>query len=122
MEKPGEYLGLLAVVLFSGAVVVLIVLLNRWLGPKHKTTPVKAEPFECGMTPFQSPAKPFPVKFYLLAMLFILIDVEIVWLFPWAVVLKVLKWPGIAAMFSFLLVLILGFIYAWKKGALEWER
>ena len=125
MERSSEYLGLLVTFLLAVGIAGLIIFLNGLLGPKNKSSGVKSEPFECGVAPAdlgrnQPPG--FSVKFYLIAMFFILFDVEIVWLFPWAVILKDLRWPGIIEMFSFIAVLLLGFIYAWKKGALEWEK
>ena len=96
--------------------------LNAILGPKNKQNAVKSEPFECGLPALSSPTGQFSVKFYLIAMLFILFDVEVVWFFPWAVILRSLGWAGILEMFSFVAVLALGFVYAWKKGALEWEK
>ena len=99
-----------------------MLLLNKWLGPKGHASAVKSEPFECGVEPVCGPPPRFSVKFYLIAMLFILFDVEIVWLFPWAVSLRELKVPGLIEMFAFIAVLALGFVYAWKKGALEWEK
>ena len=122
MEQRSEYIGLLVTFLFAGAVASLIIFLNGLLGPKNKSNPAKAEPFECGVEPFGQPSGQFSVKFYLMAMFFILFDVEIVWFFPWAVLLKSLGWPGLVAMFPFLFVLLLGFIYAWKKGALQWQK
>ena len=121
MELAGEYLGLLITFLLACVIAGLMYFLNAILGPKNKGSLVKSEPFECGVERFGEPIGHFPVKFYLIAMLFILFDVEIVWLFPWAVNLRVLGWPGIAEMFAFVAVLVLGFTYAWKKGALEWE-
>ena len=122
MEKISEYIGLLVTFLLAAGIAGLMLLLNALLGPKNKMTAVKAEPFECGLEPMSSPTGHFPVKFYLIAMFFILFDVEIVWFFPWAVILRQLRWTGIAEMFSFVFLLVLGFVYAWKKGALEWER
>ena len=122
MEHSGEYIGLLAVFVISAAVVALMTALNAVLGPKRPQSEVKKQPFECGVTPFDVDVSRRPVKFYLIAMLFILFDVEIVWFFPWAVVLRELKWAGLWGMFFFMGVLLVGFIYAWKKGALEWER
>lgn len=118
-------MGLLVTFLMAVGIAGLIIFLNRLLGPKNKSSDVKSEPFECGVSAVDSgrnqPAG-FSMKFYLIAMLFILFDVEIVWFFPWAVILRELKWVGIIEMFSFIAVLALGFVYAWKKGALEWER
>ena len=122
MEQPSEYIGLLVAFIISVSIAGLIIFLNQLLGPKNKGSFTKSEPFECGQDPIVQPKGRFSVKFYLIAMFFILFDVEIVWFFPWAVVLKELKWVGIAEMFSFIFVLGLGFIYAWKKGALEWEK
>ncbi len=122
MENRSEYLGLLVTFLLAGGIASLILILNALLGPKGKSNPAKQEPFECGKDPLTVPSGQFSVKFYLFAMLFILFDVEIVWFFPWAVILRDLGWIGIIEMFSFIGVLGLGFVYAWKKGALEWEK
>ena len=122
MERSSEYIGLLVVFIVASGIAGIIILLNGLLGPKNKMTQVKGEPFECGMDPIGIPSGHFSVKFYLIAMLFILFDVEIVWFFPWAVILRSLGWTGIIEMFAFVFVLGLGFIYAWKKGALEWEK
>lgn len=81
----------------------------------------KDSPYECGFEPFSDARLPFDVKFYLVAILFIIFDLETAFLFPWAVVLHKLGWFGIAAMGLFLGLLIIGFIYEWKRGALEWE-
>lgn len=115
-----EYLGILIVFAMAAAVAGGFLVLTSILGPK-KPSPTKAEPFECGEPPFMRPGGRFPVKFYLLAMLFILFDIELVFLFPWAVVFRQLGWVGYFEMLLFLGVVILGFIYAWCKGALEWE-
>jgi NADH-quinone oxidoreductase subunit A len=120
-QSSGEYLGLLLVFLASLGVAGGMLLVHRILGPSRPTE-AKAQPFECGVQPFQLPHGGVSVKFYLIAMLFILFDVEIVWLFPWAVALRELGWPGIGLMFLFVGVLVAGFVYAWKKGALEWQR
>ena len=122
MEQTSEYLGLLVTFLLACVIAGLILFLNALLGPKNKGSLVKSEPFECGLPPASAATGHFSVKFYLIAMFFILFDVEIVWFFPWALILRELKWPGIAEMFAFVFVLVLGFAYAWKKGALEWER
>ncbi len=120
--SANEYLGVFVTFVFAAGIAGLIIFLNGMLGPKNKSTPAKREPFECGVKPFAIPTGHFSVKFYLIAMLFILFDVEIVWFFPWSVILRSLGWAGIAEMFSFIFVLVLGFIYAWKKGALEWQK
>ncbi len=122
MERSSEYIGLLITFLIAGGLALTIIFLNSILGPKNKMTPAKGEPFECGKDPIAISTGHFSMKFYLIAMFFILFDVEIVWLFPWAVILRSLGWPGIFEMFTFIFVLALGFAYAWKKGALEWEK
>jgi NADH-quinone oxidoreductase subunit A len=122
MERHTEYLAILVTFLISAGVAGLILLLNSLLGPKGKGSAVKSEPFECGFDMISRPEGRFSVKFYLIAMLFILFDVEVVWFFPWAVILRELKWVGLAEMFCFVFVLVLGLAYAWKKGALEWEK
>lgn len=121
MEQPFEYIGLLVTFVLAVTIAGLILFLNKLLGPKHPQSASKLEPFECGVAPSQTP-KQFSVKFYLLAMFFILFDVEVVWLFPWAVILRELGVAGLVEMFSFIAVLVLGFVYALRKGALEWEK
>ncbi len=105
MEAPSEYLGLLVTFLMAAGIASLIIFLNGLLGPKNKMTAIKGEPFECGKDPIAISTGHFSVKFYLVAMFFILFDVEIVWLFPWAVILRSLGWPGIIEMLSFVFVL-----------------
>ena len=122
MEKISEYIGLLVAFVMAVGIAGAILFLNKILGPKNKGSAVKSQPFECGLPPLSKPTGHFSVKFYLVAMLFILFDVEIVWFFPWAVILRRLGWTGIFEMFSFVAILALGYVYAWKKGALEWEK
>ena len=122
MEKASEYIGLFVCFILASGIAGAILFLNALLGPKNKQSASKSEPFECGLPPLSSPTGKFSVKFYLMAMLFILFDVEIVWFFPWAVILRSLGWAGIVEMFLFVAVLFLGFVYAWKKGALEWQK
>ena len=115
-----EYIGILIVFLLAAAIAGGFILLTSVLGPK-KPSAAKQEPFECGQAPITRPGGRFPVKFYLIAMLFILFDIELVFLFPWAVVFRQLGLMGYLEMLLFLGVVVLGFVYAWKKGALEWE-
>jgi len=116
-----EYIGLLLLALLSGLVATGMVVANRFLGPRRPHS-VKAQPFECGMEPLALPAGRLPVHFYVIAMLFVVFDVELVFLFPWAVVLRELGWFGLIEMGLFLGIVVAAFVYAWKKGALEWER
>ena len=112
--------GVLIFFLFSLGAAGLFILLATLLGPK-RPNPAKAEPFECGEKPFSLPEGRLSVRFYLVAMLFVLFDVELVFFFPWAVVYRRLGVFGFLEMMVFLFLLVLGFLYAWKKGALEFR-
>lgn len=90
------------------------------IGP-HKPDPAKNSPYECGFEAFEDSRLKFDVRFYLVAILFIIFDLEIAFLFPWAVALDDVGVFGLLAMAVFLLILVIGFVYEWKKGALEWE-
>jgi NADH-quinone oxidoreductase subunit A len=95
------------------------------LGPGRKNSQ-KLEPYESGIIPFQDARRPFPIKYYLVAMLFILFDIEVVFMYPWAGVLRPLRdqygvWITLVPMGIFLLILIIGLVYEWFKGALDWE-
>ena len=90
------------------------------LAPSNPT-PEKLEPYECGIVPLQEPVQRFPVKFYLVAMLFVIFDIEIVFLFAWAVRFEQLGWYGIAAVGIFTLLLVETLVYVWKRGALDWN-
>jgi NADH-quinone oxidoreductase subunit A len=107
---------------FALAAIVALVLVSagRLLGPRNRTA-TKLTTFECGNEPSGSAWGRFSVKFYLTAILFIVFDVEVVFLYPWAVVFRQLGWPGFSAMAIFLLVAALGLLYEWRKGALEWD-
>jgi len=104
----------------SGLVVGLLLFLSGWLGPK-KDNPVKGEAFECGNIPITGAANRFSVKFYTIAILFVLFDIEIIFLFPWSVVFQSLGWAGLISMSFFMMILVLGLAYAWKRGALQWD-
>ncbi|GBE25810.1 NAD(P)H-quinone oxidoreductase subunit 3 [bacterium BMS3Bbin02] len=90
------------------------------VAPNHPT-PEKLAPYECGIVPLQEPAQRFPVKFYLVAMLFVIFDVEMIFLFAWAVRFETLGWTGIAAIGIFVVMLIETLVYVWKRGALDWN-
>ena len=104
----------------SGAFVVLPMAISRLTGT-HKPTPEKLSEYECGFPAFEDSRAQFDVRFYLVAILFIIFDLEAAFLFPWAVSLMGTGWAGWIAMMIFLAELGLGLAYAWKKGALEWE-
>ena len=95
-------------------------ILGKLVSP-HKPDAEKNSPYECGLEAFEDARMKFDVRYYLVAILFILFDLEIAFLFPWAVVLKDIGLFGFLAMLVFLFVLVVGFIYEWKKGALEWD-
>jgi len=88
---------------------------------KHSPDPAKLSPYECGFGAFESSRIPFDVRYYLVAILFIIFDLETAFFVPWASVLRELGWFGFNAMMVFLGLLVIGFIYEWKKGALDWE-
>ena len=94
--------------------------LSRALGT-HRPDPEKLSPYECGFEAFEDARMKFDVRYYLIAILFILFDLEIAFLFPWAVVLREIGFFGFMSMMMFLAILVVGFIYEWMKGALEWE-
>ena len=96
------------------------VVLGSLLGP-HRPDPEKLSPYECGFEAFEDSRMKFDVRYYLVAILFILFDLEIAFLFPWAVVINEIGFAGFAAMMVFLGILVVGFVYEWMKGALEWE-
>ena len=104
----------------SGAFVVLPMIVSRLTGT-HKPDPEKLSDYECGFPAFDDSRSQFDVRFYLVAILFIIFDLEAAFLFPWAVTLVGTGWAGWGAMMIFIAELALGLAYAWKKGALEWE-
>ena len=106
--------------LLSGAFVFLPMLVGRLTGA-HKPDPAKLSEYECGFPAFEEPRSQFDVRFYLVAILFIIFDLEAAVLFPWAVSLDQIGWAGWATMMIFIAELVLGLVYAWKKGALDWE-
>lgn len=95
--------------------------LAPYVAAKLRPDPEKLSPYECGFAPFADTRKPFDVRFYLVAILFIIFDLEIAFLFPWAISLGEIGLYGFWSMMAFLTVLTVGFIYEWKKGALDWE-
>jgi len=115
-----EYIGIVVAFVLAGMFVGLTLVLASVLGPK-KPSLVKSEPFECGEVPFSLPRGRLSIKFYLTAILFILFDVELVFLYPWAVAYRGLGVLGLTEMVIFLGVLMVGFFYAWDNGALEWQ-
>ena len=115
-----EYAAILLLAALALGVALFMLFANQLFGPK-RPNPFKAKPFECGKDPIALPAGRLPIHFYVVAMLFVVFDVELVFLFPWAVLARELGWFGLLEMGAFLSIVIAGFAYAWKQGALEWK-
>src|SRR3954463_14410907 len=115
-----EYFPILLFIAVGLAVGVAPMVLGRLLGP-HRPDPEKLSPYECGFEPFEDARVRFDVRYYLVAILFIIFDLEVAFLFPWAVSLGDIGAFGFWSMVVFLGVLTVGFVYEWMKGALEWE-
>jgi NADH-quinone oxidoreductase subunit A len=115
-----NYLPILIFLCVAAAIGGVLIVLGFLLGP-HRPDPDKLSPFECGFEAFEDSRMKFDVRYYLVAILFILFDLEIAFLFPWAVSLRSIGHVGILSMVVFLTILVVGFVYEWKKGALEWD-
>jgi NADH-quinone oxidoreductase subunit A len=115
-----EYLPIVVLIILATFLAGLVVLIGHLFGPHHPTIR-KSMPYESGMIPIGPGARRMPIHFYLVAVLFILFDIEIVFFLPWAVVFHRLGLFGLMEMVVFMAVLLVGYVYAWKKGALEWE-
>lgn len=115
-----EYIAIAVMVAVATLIAAIAIGLGELLGPKKKSK-LKDEPYESGMAPIGPGTRRMPVRFYLIAVLFILFDIEVIFFLPWAVVFRQLGIFGLAEMSVFILILLVGYIYAWKKGALEWE-
>ena len=115
-----NYLPVLIFIIVGLAIGGIMIALGFVLAP-HNPNSEKLSPYECGFEAFEDSRMKFDVRYYLVAILFIIFDLEIAFLFPWAIVLENIGWFGYLAMSLFLGILVIGFIYEWKKGALEWE-
>jgi len=115
-----QYLPILIFLTVSGGMGIALIFIGAVLGPK-RANPEKLSPYECGFEAFEDTRMQFDVRYYLVAILFIIFDLEIAFLFPWAIVLNVIGVFGLVSMTVFLGILVIGFWYEWKKGALEWE-
>ncbi|OGQ98342.1 MAG: NADH-quinone oxidoreductase subunit A [Deltaproteobacteria bacterium RIFOXYA12_FULL_61_11] len=116
----GAYLPVLMVLVFAGGLAFVFLVASSFLGPK-KPSPEKGIAYECGIDPVGTTRFAFSIRFYIIAMLFIMFDIEVVFLFPWAVLFRELGLFGLVEMGIFLFILVSGLAYVWKKGALEWE-
>ena len=115
-----EYLPILLFIIIGLAMGIGILGLGAIVSV-HKPDPEKNSPYECGFPEFENARIPFDIRFYMVAILFIIFDLETAFMFPWAVVLDKIGWFGFLSMAVFLTLLVIGFMYEWKKGALEWE-
>ena len=115
-----DFLPIIILIVLSTVLAGLVILMGHWFGP-HRPTLRKSLPYESGMRPIGSGTRRMPVRFYLIAVLFILFDIEVVFFLPWAVVFRKLGMFGLIEMLIFIVILMVGYVYAWKKGALEWE-
>lgn len=115
-----EYIPVLMMFLLAAGTAAGIIIATTLIGPKKKFDD-KMEPFECGEHPIVSPKLRFSVKFYLVAIFFVIFDIEAVFLYPWAVLFKDLGIFGFVEMMIFIIILAVGLIYVWRRGALEWE-
>ena len=115
-----DYLAIAIFLFISLGLSILFIIINFTFSPK-KPDPEKLSTYECGFEPFEDSRMEFDVRFYLVAILFIIFDLEIAFLFPWAISLGNMCILGFTSMMIFLFILTIGFIYEWKKGALDWE-
>ena len=116
-----DYLPILILFGLATLFAVASVYVASKMGPR-KPSPAKEMPYECGITPERLPNERFPVKFYLIAMLFIIFDVEVVFFYPWAVIFRELRLFGLAEMGVFVGLLFVAYVYIWKRGGLDWEE
>ena len=113
------WLSILIMIALGAGFALISVLLSHVLGPR-KPTPEKLAPYECGMPPVGDARERQSVKFYLVAMIFLLFDIEVAFLYPWAMALRDLGWPGFVQVVLFVVLLLFGYVYVWRKGALDW--
>jgi NADH-quinone oxidoreductase subunit A len=116
-----DYLPILMLFGLATLFAVASIFVASKMGP-HKPSPAKEAPYECGITPERMPDERFPVKFYLIAMLFIIFDVEIVFFYPWAVIFRELRLFGLAEMGVFVVLLLVAYVYIWQRGGLDWDE
>ncbi len=115
-----EYVAIAMMIALATAVALIAIGMGNLFGPKNPSGE-KSMPYESGMTPYGEGTRRLPVRFYLIAVLFILFDIEVIFFLPWAIVFRQLGLFGLIEMVVFIVILLIGYVYAWKKGALEWE-
>ena len=113
------WLSILIMIALGAGFALTSIVLSNLLGPR-KPTPEKMAPYECGMPPVGDARERQSVKFYLVAMIFLLFDIEVAFLYPWAMALRDLGWNGLVQVLLFMALLLAGYVYVWRKGALDW--
>src|SRR3982750_1364537 len=116
-----DWLPILIMLVFATGFAAFNIAVSKLVGPKHPT-PEKLAPYECGMPPVGDARERHPVKFYLVAMIFLLFDTEVAFLSPWAMALRELRWSGFIQLIVFFAILLSGYVYVWRKGVLDWGR
>ncbi|PJF48525.1 MAG: NADH-quinone oxidoreductase subunit A [Chloroflexi bacterium] len=117
-----DFLPVFILLFLSTALAVLVVFISILFGPRRRANNLtKIQPYESGMRAIGQGQRRFPVRFYLIAVLFILFDIEVIFFYPWAVAFRQLGWFGLIEMLIFVGILLVGYFWVWKKGALEWE-
>lgn len=120
-SSPLDYLPILLMFIVALGFVVTTMLASHWLGPKRKTK-IKLDSFECGIESLGNARLPFAIKYFLVAILFVLFDIEVIFMYPWAVNFKELGMLGVVEVFTFIILLLVGFYYMLSKKALKWEE
>ena len=115
-----EYIAIAVMIAVATLIAFIAIGLGELFGPR-KSSDAKSMPYESGMNPYGEGTRRMPVRFYLIAVLFILFDIEVVFFLPWAIAFRNLGIFGLLEMVVFIVILLIGYVYAWKKGALEWE-
>ena len=120
-SSPLDYLPIVLMFLVALGFVITTMIASHWLGPKRKTK-IKLDSFECGVESEGNARVPFAIKYFLVAILFVLFDIEVIFMYPWAVNFKELGMVGVVEVFSFIILLLIGFYYMLSKKALKWEE
>lgn len=121
LPTPLDYLPIVLMFLVALGFVITTMIASHWLGPKRKTK-IKLDSFECGIEAQGNARLPFAIKYFLVAILFVLFDIEVIFMYPWAVNFKELGMTGVIEVFSFIILLLIGFYYMLSKKALNWEE
>jgi NADH-quinone oxidoreductase subunit A len=120
LEYLSRYSAILLFIVLAAVFGVGTLVVSYFLQPKYPEAE-KLSPYECGSEPFSDARIPFPVRYYIFAMLFVIFDIEIIFLYPWAIAFKEIGFVGLLEMMIFIGLFVLAYVYAWKKGALEWD-